>query len=342
MSTVSRSFERLKKALPKNGDVALRNEVTRRLFEGAIQISPRKSKLIDQWLNLTPSRPKGGRPVVVTPEIATKLHAFFCQNDISCTRGDRQYQVYMRKDKDTNNPIYIPKKFLLWTLADLVDLIKASSDDDLSSLKFSSIYRFLRKNNKEFVLQNLIPHESCLCKYCANIDLLCAGVNKTLSEQFQLPTSCHDILEKFACSKTLLNDNCAENICSNCPDLSDLNHLQNYEEFTFQQWTKKGSYYEKIMITKSSKETIADLTSKIKLLKGHYYRKRKQSALYNQDVENIEEDEAVVHVDFSENYKNRQQGEIKSAYFGQQSFSLYTVCGYISRMVCERAKVLLS
>ena len=36
----------------------------------------------------------------------------------------------------------------------------------------------------------------------------------------------------------------------------------------------------------------------------------------------------LVHVDFAENYRNDQENEIQSAYFGHQSFSLFTSCCY--------------
>ena len=37
----------------------------------------------------------------------------------------------------------------------------------------------------------------------------------------------------------------------------------------------------------------------------------------------------LMHVDYSENYVNVQQGEIQSAYFGHITFSIFTVCCYI-------------
>ena len=36
----------------------------------------------------------------------------------------------------------------------------------------------------------------------------------------------------------------------------------------------------------------------------------------------------MIHVDYSENYKNKQQGEMKAAFYGQGPFTLYTVCVY--------------
>jgi len=38
--------------------------------------------------------------------------------------------------------------------------------------------------------------------------------------------------------------------------------------------------------------------------------------------------ECIVHVDYSESYTNKQQGEIQSAYFGHAIFSTFTACGY--------------
>ena len=38
-----------------------------------------------------------------------------------------------------------------------------------------------------------------------------------------------------------------------------------------------------------------------------------------------------MHADYSENYSNTQQGEIQSAYFGHNSFSIFTACRYLRK-----------
>ena len=53
----------------------------------------------------------------------------------------------------------------------------------------------------------------------------------------------------------------------------------------------------------------------------YYYRNRTQSKEYKKQIEEIKEGEAIIHANFSENYKNKQQNEIKSAYYGQVQFS---------------------
>ena len=43
----------------------------------------------------------------------------------------------------------------------------------------------------------------------------------------------------------------------------------------------------------------------------------------------MQENEVILLVDYSESYNNTQQDEIQSAYFGNSTFSINTVCGYI-------------
>ena len=37
----------------------------------------------------------------------------------------------------------------------------------------------------------------------------------------------------------------------------------------------------------------------------------------------------LLHIDYAENYENKQQGECQSAYFGHTSFSIFTAAAYI-------------
>ena len=69
----------------------------------------------------------------------------------------------------------------------------------------------------------------------------------------------------------------------------------------------------------------------------HYFNKSEQAKTYASDIANVCVEEAVMHVDYSENYKNRQQREVKAAFYDQGQFSLYTLCIY----VCVDGKVQL-
>ena len=70
------------------------------------------------------------------------------------------------------------------------------------------------------------------------------------------------------------------------------------------------------------------MKEQLKVLKEHIYVTRVQNSAYNQHKNSLTNDELLVHVDFAENYRNDQQDEIQTTYFGHQSFSLFTSCCY--------------
>ena len=62
-------------------------------------------------------------------------------------------------------------------------------------------------------------------------------------------------------------------------------------------------------------------------LKEHIHIKKIQVAAYNSCKTDLKQRRgAILNVDYSESYKNKQQDEIQSAYFGQSTFSLFTTC----------------
>ena len=42
----------------------------------------------------------------------------------------------------------------------------------------------------------------------------------------------------------------------------------------------------------------------------------------------LETGKCLIQVDYSEGYHNKDQGEILSVYFGHETFSIFTACGY--------------
>ena len=117
-------------------------------------------------------------------------------------------------------------------------------------------------------------------------------------------------------------------VTENFPPI-DLELIKDCDKIIFYNWFKGDKYYEKNLMEKEGGEIADELESCIQDIKMHYYRKRTQSKEYKKQIEEIKEGEAIIHVDFSENYKDKQQNEIKSAYYHQGQFSLYTVCIYM-------------
>ena len=63
-------------------------------------------------------------------------------------------------------------------------------------------------------------------------------------------------------------------------------------------------------------------------MNSHICVKRTQNTHYNRLKGNIKTNEFIIHVDYSENYKDKEQDEIQSGCFGHNSFSIFTACCY--------------
>ena len=75
-------------------------------------------------------------------------------------------------------------------------------------------------------------------------------------------------------------------------------------------------------------EAIELFNEQVKILKVHFFVKRTQNSHYNRPKENVRLNEFIIHVNYSENYKDKEQNEIQSAYFRRNSFSIFTACCY--------------
>ena len=64
----------------------------------------------------------------------------------------------------------------------------------------------------------------------------------------------------------------------------------------------------------------------VKILKALIFVKRTQNTHYNWLKEKFKTDEFIIHVDYSKNFKNKNQEEIESTYFVHSSFSIFTAC----------------
>ena len=106
--------------------------------------------------------------------------------------------------------------------------------------------------------------------------------------------------------------------------------LQNCSEVCFYTWRKEEKYYEK-QLTENAREKVTELLNEqIDYVKVHYYPKWIEDATYREHIKGLKDGELLIHVDYSENYKNKQS-EIKAAYYEQGQFSLFTVVIYMKQ-----------
>ena len=81
---------------------------------------------------------------------------------------------------------------------------------------------------------------------------------------------------------------------------------------------------QKVALQVSVSDAASLLTSNIKELNQHIYTKAQQQQVYEHLKSNLRHDELILHVDYAENYENKQQDEVQSAYFGHTQFNIFT------------------
>ena len=96
---------------------------------------------------------------------------------------------------------------------------------------------------------------------------------------------------------------CIDGSCQNCPTI-DLECIKDCDSIIFYKWAKGSKYYEKASFMLSGIEASDPLEEQITYLHAHYHRKCVQSKEYTRQVHELSEGGMVVHVDYSENYKN--------------------------------------
>ena len=104
------------------------------------------------------------------------------------------------------------------------------------------------------------------------------------------------------------------------------NLINEKKSIRFYKWGKSDEG----KITKISRnlpviDVIESLKQQIAVLKRHLFTKRIQASTYNEVKDNLKQNDLLIHADYSENYNNKQQWEIQSAYFGHASFSIFTI-----------------
>ena len=140
-------------------------------------------------------------------------------------------------------------------------------------------------------------------------------------------------MEDFSCNAQ--STECMDSTCVNCPDL-ELNmdgFHNNKESINFHQRIRVDNKIQKSEIELPCDVICQKFNNDLKLLKKHIYVKRQQHACYNKPKEELGENEILLHVDYSENYSNIQQGEMQRAYFGHDSFSIFTASCYLRKDV---------
>ena len=206
---------------------------------------------------------------------------------------------------ETGKKEQIQKRLVLMNLKETYALYKK----DLSNSKVGfSTFASLRP--KFCVLAGTAgTHSVCVCKYHQNTKLQISSLG--ISEiDYKV------LIEKSVCS--IDNRSCMMHLCNSCPKeqgviefLDSLESVSDKEEFKYKQWVSvdRCSLVETI---EQTSEFIQSLSEKIVKLTRHHYIAKSQSSFLNNLKKNLNTNEAILLLDFSENYSFIIQDEVQS------------------------------
>lgn len=324
----SRSIKRAEKSLPESP-------------RKRVEVIGNLAKKYEIKIDLGPKR--GRKLIEMSEENVAWLTNILERSDITYMNPGKNDNVYIGKVDGISQ--FVQKQYLLWTIRDLLGIINGSSsmegvgmnesytdvfDEDLS---FTQLYQFL-KVRKQYVWNKNIPEASCLCEICENITLFAKGVNKSL--KLNLANNPHTLVEENSCDSSAKA--CMNGLCEDCETPitwmqfgTDTDENEIESEVSFYKWTKLEGKTQKVVISLEKEEAWHQWCESVAGLKEHIHRKRSQVGYYNEVKNELQKNECIVHVDYSESYCNKQQAEIQTAYFGRTNFSLFTACGYFRK-----------
>lgn len=243
-----------------------------------------------------------------------KARKFYLNDDIS-------YQMPGRKDTKSVKGVQMQLKFMLMTVGECYQLFKTQNPE----IKFGkSIFYQSRPENVRPISET--PPNLCVCIYHANFEFML----KSLSEMVpSVPKVAKDFLNTICCD--IKDEVCMTSNCKKCYSICDilplkLNLNQNAR---WKQWIPNDKRTEVKYEEGTLQLLLEKLENKLKKFKQHFYVHHTQSRFFRDIKENIKRHEAVLQMDFAENFTFVSQDEVQNAHWNQAQATIFTACAWL-------------
>jgi len=266
----------------------------------------------------------------IDDETVSMIKAFF-------TRDDNSRITTGKKQTVTKNKVKEQKRLLLDTISNLHE--KFCAENPANNISYVSFCRY----RPFWVRQpNMKDRDTCLCKRHENLQL---AVDKLYHLGALKVKHVEELLLQVCCNVNTRE--CMYRECEICVNkriaFEDISVLKDDSTIIWSEWETQSQTYEKEGHEKSSKVTRKTVKRgplkqlKAKLCEGvrgelamHVYNVRHQFRAYKHLKETVDVNEAILHIDFSENYACKNATEIQAAHFGasNRQATLHTGVAY--------------
>lgn len=233
------------------------------------------------------------------PDVVDMVEKFYEQDDISrIAPGKKDVMViYANGEKITKQ-----KRHLFTSLKEAHALfLKNHPSISLGKSKFAQL------RPKHVLLNSKLPHNFCMCKYHENFINSLNSLSRSIAH---IPPYTHDFLNTLICD--IATENCWLKKCDECnfeKAFLDKFSLSEDDSVSWYVWKMDGKErIDKVLQEGTTQELCDYIYSQLPTFMEYCYIKRNQAEKYNAArekalSEDFDRKQALIQVDFSENYK---------------------------------------
>lgn len=256
-------------------------------------------------------------------ELTKKINSFFLRDDVSRNTAGKKETITKGKEN-------VQKRFLLDSMKNLFKAFKSENPDAKCS------YFYFTKNRPFYVVAPTVDgRDMCLCKVHTNAAAKIKALKqKRVISAFDLST----LISETTCDST--KKECMFGTCNQCRDKKfKINSDSVGGKIQWFEWVREQESYLKndkqwkaVKNVKRLKEDtienmVKNFQEELKTIKKHIFNMKTQFKNFRQCVDDIRANEALILVDFSENYNCKCTEEIQAHQFGgsRNQVTLHTV-----------------
>ena len=174
---------------------------------------------------------------------------------------------------------------MLWTFQELVGLLKEKEHESLSSISFTTLDRYI-SSHKKYIGRSKTPQVNCWCPVYENLELLLTSIKKNC-DNIDIPTKCHDFLEKMACDP--VTQTCVDKKCTSCRFL-DMDLINDCEKLVVTHRKKEISIMKNFFVRSLVGKFTSCLNSKLTIYESTIIKNMYKMLLTKNKLQNFVEE----------------------------------------------------
>lgn len=304
----------------------------KQLFSGQLVRKYKLKKYLVKEIGL-PKKIENAMTSARRSKYRSKSHRFAIKVEKFLTRDDNSRSTAGRKETKTLAKVKKQKRLLTDSLKNLHEkFLSENVDSKMSYALFCRLRPFWVVQPRES------DRQTCLCRVHENF----AFAIQKLHSLKVLNCTCDTLIEDITCNTA--SKECMYNICDSCKDYKFvLDDLDPDKAISWKKWETKKEEREvrgnmktvaftvKQTVEGSLRVLAEEATIMLPRYKKHIFNIKNQYRHVSLLRRNMNSNECMIHIDFSENYAAKLANEIQSMHFGasKRQISLHTGMYYV-------------